>query len=139
MISADRSTGDGVHGWRVVNRTAWLSAGLVALLFGSLDSVRPGEVLPMAGFAGVVAAAGAILFMRDGGHRIRPRPRRLTPLALLVAVLGGGGIGLGFALVVAAVLTFDLSTGIGLAAMCLVGGVGSEILVTALQGLHRQT
>jgi hypothetical protein len=119
---------DDGRGWRMVNWAAWGSGALAGLAIGLLPSVDPNDTLFWVAFAWLAGGGVAALFARSSGLRIRGPKARTTPLLLIVALVGGGAIGLAFGLVGAVAMTNDLAPGLALAAVSLVGALGSEAL-----------
>jgi hypothetical protein len=115
----------------MVNWAAWGSGALVGLVVGLLPSDDPKDALLWVAVGWVVGGAAGALFARSRGLSIRGPRARTTPLLLIVALVGGGAIGAGFALVGAVALANDLAPGLALGAVSLVGALGSEALRAA--------
>lgn len=116
------------RGWRLVNWAAWGPGALAALVVGLLPSADLKSTFLWVAFAWVVGGAAGALFARSSGLSVRGTKARMTPMLLIVALVGGGAVGVAFALVGAFAMTNDLAPGLALAAVSLVGGLGCEAL-----------
>jgi hypothetical protein len=125
--------GDELHGWRTIVRAAWGASAVAAALTALLPINAVENTFTLVALVGFGAGLAAASFVRSRGLPMRASPRQMTPLTALVALFGGAAIGGCLAGVIAIMVTSDLPEGIGLAAMCVIGGIGSELLVVLLR------
>ena len=122
------------EGWRLVLRAGWGSAAVASLLSAVvLPAIEARRLVTLVAMIGVVAALAAALAVRRQGRTVRPRRRPPNSPALLgIAAAGGATIGLGFGLVVVATVSLDLPAAVGIAGVCVVGAIGTELLLGLL-------
>lgn len=125
--------GEEPGGWRTVIRAVWGASALAAALTALLPSNALENTFALVALVGFGAGVAAAFFVRSRGLPMRASPRQMTPLTAVVALLGGAAIGGCLAGVVAITLTSDVPEGIGIAAMCVVSGIGAELLVVLLR------